>query len=84
MKKLASVAVLFLFVSAGALAQPPSETPQPPSAPETAKPEAAPPPAEATFSSTRMVALSLPRHRLKPLSLPRQHPKSQHRRVLRQ
>jgi sporulation protein YlmC with PRC-barrel domain len=48
MKKLASVAVLFLFVSAGALAQPPSETPQPPSAPETAKPEAAPPPAEAT------------------------------------
>jgi sporulation protein YlmC with PRC-barrel domain len=49
MKKLASAAVLFLFVSAGALAQPPSETPQPPpSAPETAKPEAAPPPPEAT------------------------------------
>ena len=49
MKKLASVAVLFMFISAGALAQPPSETPQPPpSAPETAKPEAAPPPPEAT------------------------------------
>ena len=49
MKKLASAAVLFMFISAGALAQPPSETPQPPpSAPETAKPEAAPPPPEAT------------------------------------
>jgi sporulation protein YlmC with PRC-barrel domain len=49
MKKLASAAVLSLFVSAGVLAQPPSETPQPPpSAPETAKPEAAPPPPEAT------------------------------------
>jgi sporulation protein YlmC with PRC-barrel domain len=49
MKKLASAAVLFLFVSVGAFAQPPSETPQPPpSAPETAKPEAAPPPPEAT------------------------------------
>ena len=48
MKKLASAAVLFLFVSAGALAQLPSETPQPPpSAPETVKPEAAPPPPEA-------------------------------------
>jgi sporulation protein YlmC with PRC-barrel domain len=47
MKKLASAAVLFMFISAGALAQPPSETPQPP-APETAKPEAAPPPPEAT------------------------------------
>ena len=44
MKKLASAAVLLLFVSASALAQPPSETPQPPpSAPEAAKPEAAPP-----------------------------------------
>jgi sporulation protein YlmC with PRC-barrel domain len=49
MKKLASAAVLFMFISAGALAQPPSETPQPPpSASETAKPEAAPPPPEAT------------------------------------
>jgi len=49
MKKLASAAVLFLFVSAGALAQPPSETPQPPpSAPEPAKPEAVPPPPEVT------------------------------------
>ena len=49
MKKLASAAVLFLFVSAGALAQPPSETSQPPpSAPEPAKPEAVPPPPEAT------------------------------------
>ena len=49
MKKLASAAVLFMFINAGALAQPPSETPQPPpSAPETAKPEAAPPPPEAT------------------------------------
>jgi sporulation protein YlmC with PRC-barrel domain len=49
MKKLASAAVLFMFVSAGALAQPPSETPQPPpSAPETAKPEATPPAPEAT------------------------------------
>ena len=47
MKKLASAAVLFMFINAGALAQPPSETPQPP-APETAKPEAAPPPPEAT------------------------------------
>jgi sporulation protein YlmC with PRC-barrel domain len=44
MKKLASAAVLLLFASASALAQPPSETPQaPPSAPEAAKPEAAPP-----------------------------------------
>jgi sporulation protein YlmC with PRC-barrel domain len=44
MNKLASAAVLLLFFSAGALAQPPSETPQPPpSAPEDAKPEAAPP-----------------------------------------
>jgi sporulation protein YlmC with PRC-barrel domain len=42
MNKLASAAVLLLFFSAGALAQPPSETP-PPSAPEDAKPEAAPP-----------------------------------------
>jgi sporulation protein YlmC with PRC-barrel domain len=52
MKKLISAAVFLLFVSAGALAQPPSETPQPPpSAPEAAKPEAAPPappPPEAT------------------------------------
>jgi sporulation protein YlmC with PRC-barrel domain len=49
MKKLASAAVLFMFISAGALAQPPSETPQPPpSAPETAKPEATPPAPEAT------------------------------------
>ena len=52
MKKLASAAVLLLFVSAGALAQTPPETPQPPpSAPEAAKPEAAPPappPPEAT------------------------------------
>jgi sporulation protein YlmC with PRC-barrel domain len=51
MKKLASAAVLLLFVSAGALAQTPSETPQPPpSTPEAAKPEAAqpaPPPPEA-------------------------------------
>ena len=44
MKKLAPAAVLVLFVSAGAMAQPPSETPQPPpSAPEAANPEAAPP-----------------------------------------
>jgi sporulation protein YlmC with PRC-barrel domain len=44
MKKFASAAVLLLFVGASALAQPPSETPQPPpSAPEAAKPEAAPP-----------------------------------------
>jgi sporulation protein YlmC with PRC-barrel domain len=40
MKKLASAAVLLLFVSGGAYAQPTSETPQPaPSAPEAAKPE---------------------------------------------
>jgi sporulation protein YlmC with PRC-barrel domain len=44
MKKFAPAAVLLLFVSAGALAQPPSETPRPPpSAPEAAKPEAGPP-----------------------------------------
>jgi sporulation protein YlmC with PRC-barrel domain len=44
MKKLASAAVLLLIVSAGAWAQTPSETSQPPpSAPEAAKPEAAPP-----------------------------------------
>jgi sporulation protein YlmC with PRC-barrel domain len=44
MKKLASAAVLLLFVSSGVLAQPTSETPQPaPSAPEAAKPEAAKP-----------------------------------------
>lgn len=51
MKKLASAAVLLLFVSGSAFAQPTSETPQPaPAAPEAAKPEAtqpAPPP-EAT------------------------------------
>jgi len=55
MKRLASAAVLLLFVSASALAQPPSETPQPPpSAPEAAKPEAAPPaPPEATQPGQR-------------------------------
>ena len=44
-KKLASAAVLLLFVSGGAFAQPPSETPQPaPSAPEATQPEAQPAP----------------------------------------
>jgi sporulation protein YlmC with PRC-barrel domain len=39
MKKLASAAVLLLFVSGGAFSQPTSETPQPaPSAPEAAQP----------------------------------------------
>ena len=39
MKKLASAAVLFLFVSGGAFAQPTPETPQPaPAAPEAAQP----------------------------------------------
>jgi len=45
MKKLASAAVLLLFVSGGAFAQPTSETPQPPpSAPEATQPEAQPAP----------------------------------------
>jgi sporulation protein YlmC with PRC-barrel domain len=43
MNKLASAAMLLLFVSGGAFAQPPSETPQPaPSAPEAAQPETQP------------------------------------------
>jgi sporulation protein YlmC with PRC-barrel domain len=45
MKKLASAAVLLLFVGGGAFAQPPSEPPQPaPSAPEATQPEAQPAP----------------------------------------